>query len=179
MMDAGFQLGVGEKMLWTGKPRQGLLLRRSDRIAIPASLLWCACAIFWEITVMARQMPLMFQLWKAPFLVVGLYLVLGRFFIDAASRARTNYAVTNQRILIAGGLWARHTTSLALSSLGEVALLEGRGSTGTITFGPQNPARRHMPAGLPLMGQWAPVFDMIDGARNVHELIRRAQQAAK
>jgi hypothetical protein len=32
---------------------------------------------------------------------------------------------------------------------------------------------------LPLMGQWAPVFDMIDGARNVHELIRRARQAAK
>jgi hypothetical protein len=179
MMDAGFQLGVGERLLWSGKPRQGLMLRSSDLFAIPFSLLWCAFVIFWQSMVVATQAPVLFQLWGVPFIVIGLYIVVGRFFVDAAGRGRTDYAVTSQRIIIISGLWSRQTASIALSSLSEIALIEGKGNSGTITFGPQNPARRYMPAGWPSVGPLAPVFDSIEGARAVYDLIRRAQQVVR
>jgi hypothetical protein len=106
------ELNSSERLLWTGAPRQGVRLRPSDAFMIPFSLLWGGFAIFWEYTAIRQSMvhgggtPSIFMaLWGIPFVLMGLYLIVGRFFADAFQRARTGYAVTDQRILVLTTTW--------------------------------------------------------------------------
>ena len=55
--------------------------------------------------------PLIFKLWGIPFLVVGFYISIGRFFLDARARAQRFYGVTNLRIIIIDGISVRRVTS--------------------------------------------------------------------
>ena len=42
------RLESGERLIWSGAPREGLALRRGDLFMVPFSLVWGAFAIFWE-----------------------------------------------------------------------------------------------------------------------------------
>ena len=133
------ELNSGEKLLWSGRPRQGFRLRPSDAFVIPFSLLWCGFAIFWEASVFKGNAPFFFRLWGVPFVLIGLYIVFGRFFADARTRARTYYGVTSERIIIVSGMFSRQIKSLSLRTLTDVSLTERGDGSGTITFGPQFP----------------------------------------
>ena len=175
------ELGRQEKLLWVGQPRQGLLLRSADALLIPFSLLWGGFAVFWEASVIRTGAPFFFKLWGVPFVLVGIYIVVGRFFADARQRRRTFYGVTNQRVIIVAGLFGRSIQSLDLGSLPGLSLDEKATGQGTISFGTgQLPYAWMQGAGWPTgRGRSVPCFDSIADARQVYELIRRAQQDAK
>lgn len=163
------QLAAGEQLLWQGRPRQGLMLRRSDALHIPFSLLWCGFAIFWEWSVIRTDAPLFFKLWGIPFVLVGLHMVVGRFFWDARNRARTHYALTTERLLIASGKGHAHIQSLSLRSLPDISLSERTDGTGTISLGHS--------ANMPPRGRAsAPQLVGIANARQIFQLIRDAQR---
>lgn len=123
--------------------------------------------------------PIFFKLWGIPFILVGLYFVAGRFFVDVIARTRTFYGVTNDRIIIIGGLFSRQTKSLQLRTLSDISLVERTDGGGTILFGPQYPFARRFPAGWPGASQYAPpAFEMIERAKDTYELIRQAQKSA-
>jgi hypothetical protein len=146
---------------------------------IPFSLMWGGFAIFWESTVVTKGAPFFFMLWGIPFVLIGLYIIFGRFFVDARSRARTFYGVTSERIIIVSGQSSRQTKSLQLKTLSDISLTERADGSGTITFGPQYPTTQNLPAGWPGAGRYAaPAFDMIDRAKEVYDLIRQTQKAA-
>src|SRR6185369_2341404 len=99
-------LFTGERVLWTGQPRQGIALTAKDTFLIPFSLLWGGFAIFWNVGVWSfpgQGPPLAFRLFGVPFLVIGLYFIVGRFFHDAYVRKNMFYAVTDQRVLVLRG----------------------------------------------------------------------------
>jgi len=174
------ELSSGERLLWSGQPRRGLRLRSSDAVVIPCSLLWCGFAIFWEASVVTKGAPFFFMLWGIPFILVGLYIVFGRFFLDARTRGRTFYGITSERIIIVSGLFSRQTKTLQLRTLSDISLTERSDRSGSITFGPQHPMAQRLPSGWPGVGQYgAPAFDMIERAKEIYDLIRETQRTAK
>jgi hypothetical protein len=173
------EVNSGERLLWSGRPQQGIRLRPSDALMIPFSLLWCGFAVFWEVGVAATKAPFFFKLWGIPFVLVGLYMVFGRFFVEARMRRQTFYGVTSERIIIVTGLFSRQTKSLQLRSLSDISLSERTDGSGTVTFGPQYLMAPRVPAGWPGAGHYAaPSFDLIDRAKEVYDLIRRTQKSA-
>jgi len=168
------ELGRGEKLLWSGRPRQGLMLRPSDALFIPFSLMWGGFALFWETSVIREGASVFFMIWGVPFVAVGLYITVGRFFVDARIRERTAYGVTNERVVIVSGLFKPAVKSLSLRTLSDISLTERGDGSGTISFGPSG-------NGSPLMtrrGQPSPAFEGIANARFVHQTIRDAQKSS-
>jgi hypothetical protein len=175
------ELGRDERLLWSGMPQQGLRFRSSDWLAVPFSLMWGGFAIFWEYSVStARNAPVFMVLWGIPFVLVGLHIIVGRFFADAYQRSRTFYGVTDQRVIIIDGLFNRQVKSLPLPTLSDISLSERSNGSGTITFGPSATPYGVFGRTWPGMGRrMAPAFDPIDDARRVYTLIRDAQHSAR
>lgn len=174
------ELGRGERLLWSGGPKQGLFFRPSDIVMVPFSLLWAGFAFFWEYAVsQIRGTPIIVLLWGVPFMLIGLYMVAGRFLVEAQLRRRACYGLTDQRVLILGGLFNRQVKSLPLASLGEITISERADRRGTIMFGPSTLGTAMVRgASWPGMGRSGPpVFDLIDDARRVYRLIRETQQS--
>ena len=96
----------GEEILWSGQPRADKILSPSDFFAIPFSLLWGGFAIFWFASVIGigtrshSGIPFAFPLFGSVFVLVGLYMIFGRFIFKYYSKKATYYALTNKRILI-------------------------------------------------------------------------------
>src|SRR5262245_484893 len=122
--DLAGRLMKGEKIVWWGQPAAGFLLTGRDWLLIPFSLMWGGFAIFWETTVVRSNAPFFMQLWGVPFVLIGLYLVAGRFLVDAWLRQRILYAVTDKRILILRSAPFSKFTALSLDQLPDVSLTE-------------------------------------------------------
>ena len=170
------QLAPNEHLLWFGQPRSGVVFRASDVFVIPFSLLWGGFAIFWEAGVLASGAPLFFMLWGVPFVFVGLYMIFGRFIIDAKQRSKTYYGVTSERIIIVSVLFGKKIKSLDLLTLSEISLDEKSDGSGTITFGPA-PVGYQWFGGTRFPGrgqQSVPAFEMIQNAKSVYDTVRSA-----
>jgi hypothetical protein len=184
------ELGPGERLLWSGRPRQGIFFRRSDIFAIPFSLLWGGFAFFWEFMVLSHwpkngtpnAVEFVFPLFGLPFVLIGVYIIFGRFFVDMKQRQNSFYGVTNQRIIIRTGWFTISRKSLNLRTLSDITLDEKSDGYGVITFGPTHPYYTRFAFGggssWPGTGRYAPpCFDMIPEAKRVYEIIRQAQNA--
>src|SRR5437899_365791 len=77
--------------------------------------------------------PFFFKLWGIPFVLVGIYVMIGRFFVDARQRSRTYYGLTDQRVIIISGLRNRQVKSLPIGSLSDVSIIE-KATGGTPPF---------------------------------------------
>lgn len=173
------ELNPGERIIWSGQPQQGFMLRTGDAIMIPFSLLWGGFAIFWEFGVVTSGAPFFFMLWGIPFVLIGLYIIFGRFFVDIAQRRKTYYALTNERVIIISGLFNQNIKSLELKKLPEINISTRGNGKGTITFGASHPmAWMYAGSGFPNTGRYniAPSFEIIDDAKTVYQHIKRLQR---
>lgn len=180
----GQELDAGERLVWSGVPRQGVVFQTSDIAMIPFSLLWGGFAIFWEF--MAISTPngksdpaaMMFPLFGIPFVAIGLYMIFGRFIYDSMRRKKTLYGLTNERAIIISGVLKKEIKSLSLKTATDISLSEKSDKSGTITFGQDNrPAfmfSNSFPgAGTPLV----PKFELIENAKNVYAELRAQQRS--
>ena len=128
-------LNKDERLLWTGKPRDGVVFRGSDIFAIPFSLMWGGFAIFWVVMV-AISASVFFAIFGIPFVVIGLYFIFGRFWVDAKQRENTIYGITENRIIIKSGIFTKEIKSLNIRTLSDISVREKVGGMGTISLGP-------------------------------------------
>lgn len=143
-----------EEFLWAGKPKEGLMFRKSDWLAIPVSLVLLGTALkpYWDAR--GRTMHPVEMAGLAIFVVLGVYLLIGRFFIDAYIRRDMVYGLTSHRALIIGGLFGRKVLSIDLRTLQQMALTQRRDGLGTITFGPTGGLNTLLAGGFWIGGVW-------------------------
>ena len=120
----------GEYVLWRGKPDKGHYLSKSDLYLIPFSFLWCGFACFWEFSVI-RDQGGFFALFGIPFVIVGLYISIGRFFHMAWLRKRTYYVITNLKVI---RLQHKKVDMLMGNNLPPVSVEIYKNGNGTIRF---------------------------------------------
>lgn len=142
-----------ESVLWTGRPLTRIILHKSDWFAIPFSLLWGGFAIFWEFSVatdpqqgnpsVPAPSPAHFHfdgfmiLFGVPFVLFGLYAILGRFFYTAWRKSRTFYAVTDKRVLVLNTAPSRKLVDAFFPALTSVSLTTRSDGAGTVEFAPE------------------------------------------
>ena len=172
------QMGAGEKILWSGKPRQGFFFRLFDVAFIPVGLFVAGLSGYGAYDKFSRgDTAILSEFNDVVMALLGLYWLFGRFIVDALQRARTYYAVTDHQIFIVFGLFKRKVTCLSLPDLSEVSLSEAWRGRGTIFFRKPN---SEWPVGVPGVPgnetRVVPHFDSIRDARRVYDLICTAQK---
>jgi hypothetical protein len=120
-----------------------------------------------------------FPLWGVPFVLIGLYFLVGRLFVRRWLRARTLYAVTDRRAIVIAPSWARResTTSVWLSSYPPVESRLASDGRGTLWIGSLGPARwlgsePAWPGGRSMTANAVVLADIRDAA-GVYATIRR------
>jgi hypothetical protein len=99
------ELTSGESVVWVGQPSGAVFFHKENGVLIPFSLLWGGFAIFWEFGAAGfwgsnshPGTPWLFgMLWGIPFVLIGQYLIWGRFF--SVAWKKRHYAVTNRRVI--------------------------------------------------------------------------------
>jgi hypothetical protein len=169
------QLADGEQLVWSGRPRQGLALQPFDVALIPFSLLFGGFTFYWEYEVVSTHQFWVLQFWGIPFVLLGSYMVLGRFLVDAYVRGHTYYGVTDKRVIIAQG---SNTQGIALSDLTGVAVNSYRDRSGTIVFGiPGLPPPSSYNAVFQSTRVTYPMFTMIPDVQSVYDQIEAGRKA--
>jgi hypothetical protein len=134
-------LESSEHLLWSGAPVTGIRFTMFDWFMIPFSLVWGGFAIVWEffaITAFIDSLEesfdlfvLIFPLFGIPFVIIGAYMMVGRFIADARQRERTFYGITDRNVIIITGK-EQNIRVLPLVSLQDVMVKERRDGSGTI-----------------------------------------------
>ncbi len=168
----------GERIVWQGKPDTGFVFRPIELFLIPFSLFWAGFALFWNIDVWGGDGALSFKLFGLPFLIIGIYITVGRFVVDSYLRKRLIYTVTNKRVIISKSGEA-DTTSLDITRLPSLEFDEKSDGYGTIRFGSSSNWFDGSNFGI-----WQPTLDKtpqlirVPSVRSVYELIQKQAHAA-
>jgi hypothetical protein len=125
----------GERVVWDGSPLRHRVFRRTDILLVPFSLIWCGFAMFWESSMLSTGAPGVFALWGVPFVLVGLYLVAGRFIVRVVSLRHTRYTITDRRVLVHSGWSGGKLNTEYLNSLPPPVIIEEPDGSGSLAFG--------------------------------------------
>jgi hypothetical protein len=68
-----------EKILWTGQPDPSIIFTREDIFLIPFSLIW-GIPVFLGLGFPTFELTI-YTLFQIPFLLIGFYLIIGRFIV--------------------------------------------------------------------------------------------------
>lgn len=183
-------LAPGEKLLWSGQPGQSLMIFRwSDLATIPFFIFWTGFSLFWEAMALEGVMAegpnllspmLCFPLWGLPFLLIGLYMLFGRFVGDYLVRRRTYYALTDRRVIIVAGMRYRSVRSALLDKLSTVDFIAHRDGRGTLVFATEGKSAQAYRYGYysNSMGGGSssiPAFEHIADPGSVFDMVMKAQ----
>jgi hypothetical protein len=135
MQDVEISLLPGEHVVWEGRPLRHRVFRRTDLLLVPFSVMWCGFAVFWESGVLFSGAPTFMALWGVPFVLIGLYLVAGRFVVRVVSSRHTRYTVTDHRVLVHSGWSGDRLRTQYLNALPPPVITERADGSGSLAFG--------------------------------------------
>ncbi len=161
-----------EVLLWEGQPAARLACELRLATILPSlfGVLFAGAAVFiaFQALMAGEPLALVFAL---PFFAFGAFMAVGRFYWDAHRRAKTRYALTNRRALVARSHRGRSIRSYPIRRDAVIELYQGREDT--VSFGgPLGFDRRGHPYRTKL------AFQMIADGAHVSRLLRQVQQTA-
>ncbi|MDQ2739354.1 MAG: hypothetical protein M3Y35_12250 [Actinomycetota bacterium] len=130
----------GEKVLWAGRPDLAVWFGRADLYLVPFTLVWAGFTVFWNVMAWEGHAPVFFRIWGVPFLVVGIYVVVGRFYVKRNQKQRLEYALTADRAIVCDGGVGVRDVPLAYVPIDQNRSRNGRHLT--VTFGDSLASRR-------------------------------------
>ena len=177
-----------EELLWAGQPKRGFQIRAMDFWAVPFMLCWCTGVVYF-LVISIRQEGISGELlFMGPFVLLGLYWLFGRFWIDAKVRSQTYYGITEQRALIISSMFTKQVRSIYLNELLEVQFTYRSDGTGTLEFFTQlSGINKFRKLGYNRSQSWwplnsvflPPAFEMIPNPRDVETLILQTKEKAE
>jgi hypothetical protein len=184
------ELLSGESIVWTGQPNPRVVFHKDDAMLIPFSLLWGGFAIFWEMGVMglgpfgsdAGRQWTFGVIWGVPFVLVGQYLIWGRFLYAFWKKSRVYYALTNRRAIAVQRAPSRKIVSAYIDALPMLMKSVRSDGIGTVTFTQAEPLwsrRRGWGAWDPMRIGDVPAFVDINDANEVYRLVADLRDQAR
>jgi hypothetical protein len=177
------ELNSGEKLLWSGRPPQGIRLRWMDLFFVPFGIVFMTIPLVGVIAAFNQQGPeaLFALIFITPFVLIGGFVAFGRFIVEKKQRAKTDYAITNERLLIRSGLWRSQLKSLDLVNLSDITFTEYGNGGGRITLGsvPWMFAMQSQMDPFGMMGHMVPTLELTSDARTIYDQLRTAKRAAR
>lgn len=183
------ELFPGESVLWTGQPETSVVFHTSDIFMIPFSLMWGGFALFWEAMVLNmfpgtsthssdKGISWFMALWGVPFILLGQYMIWGRFIQQHFVKKKTFYALTEQRAIVVQTGGSRKSASARLDQIPSIQKTVRKDGIGTLTFGipvqTRNSTKSVNLATMPNMSG-PPVFLDIKDAEVVYQYALQAQ----
>jgi hypothetical protein len=177
-------LSPGETVQWSGQPNARVIFHGEDWGFVPFSLLWGGFAIFWLLGASGiwdiwnnhpnKNFGWFGVVWGTPFVLVGQYMIWGRFVHEYWKKHRTYYALTTKRALIVvDGLRGRTASSAYFENTGIIEKSVRKDGIGRISFGGS------------VTGEWRwgrnnpprpPTFDDVDSADSVYQIAARLRE---
>jgi hypothetical protein len=179
------ELLPGESLLWSGQPSRRAVFHRDDWFGIPFSLMWGGFAIFWTISAAGgfnrgKGSPF-FVLWGIPFVVMGQYVIWGRFVYNWWHKARVIYAITSRRLLIVDHAWSRKVNAIYVDQIPLIEKFLRSDGIGTLRFGypPQQSGRRSSSFSMgDINTSGVPIFTDIENAESVYSIVAGLREKA-
>lgn len=122
-------LEMDEYIVWHGKPEKGSYIRRENIMTIPFGLFFFLFACVWAAG--AGMASPLFALFALPFMAVGLYISFGVIIHRAILLKKTEYAITNKKLIRICG---QRVDMVRADQLGSLQIEMNKNGTGTITF---------------------------------------------
>lgn len=181
------ELISGESLLWASRPNPSVIFHSDDWYTIPFSLLWAGFSIFWEAGALGfwghsskASPPIFMAIWGIPFVIIGQYMIWGRFVYDGWRKRRTFYGITSRRLIALQEGTKRRTCSMYLDAIPSIE--RDGGPNGTLWFGNKYPmmAQRGQRTRQSrfYIGE-VPIFADIDDADSVYRLILDLSEKAR
>jgi len=176
-----------EQIQWTGQPETSVLFSRADIFLVPFSFMWGGFTIFWEAGVLftrsesGQGAPFFFALFGIPFVLMGLYMIFGRFIWKNYRKKRTYYAVTNKRIIVLTETLNRSVQAEFIDKISSLNKSVRRDGIGSVRFGSSNmTAAMYGNTGMDFFGSFygpdVPVFYDIKDANQVYETVNNIRR---
>lgn len=151
----------GETLLWTGRPDPTKWLNGNGWSLSLVGIAWTGAVVFVVIDRLpGSNTPLAAVLMLVPFFLIGVYLAVGRFFVNRWAKRHTRYGLTDRRAIMVGP--RDRLTTVDLSTVSITRLPSLRGDHVSVFFeGPRSFwAGRRLPtnAGVDFLRQGPPGF---------------------
>jgi hypothetical protein len=175
------ELLSGETLLWAGQPCRRVVFRKEDLYLVPFSLMWGGFAIFWEAMATGwvgnnssqGHANWFFMLWGVPFVIVGQYMIWGRFIYNWWKKARMFYGVTASRVIVLDLAWGHKVNAAYIDQIPVINKSVRKDGIGTVVFGipPAQKGRRNNADFDSLPSDGVPTFADIENAEAIYGIV--------